>query len=215
MNIFWAGIACFKIETNSGTIIIDPFNDDVGLKLSHRKADLALSSSNAPAHGNIEAIRSKDGNVKIIQGPGEYEIKNIFIYGIGVKPKKANKESAGDIVIYRIEAEGMSLVHLGALKEPLENGQLEHLEKTDILFIPVGGGMYCNAEEAVSLVSQIAPRIVIPMCYKIPGLKLRLDGVEKFLKDIGVKPEEAVSKLKIAKKDLPAQEMKIQIMEIS
>ena len=47
-------------------------------------------------------------------------------------------------------------------------------------------------------ISQIEPRIVILMHYKIPGLKIDIDGVDKFIKELGLKPnyEENLSLVK-------------------
>lgn len=203
MNITWAGHACFKIEGSALTIIIDPFDPSLGLKFSHKKADVVLSSSPDPYHGNVDAVKEKGESKKVITTPGEYEIQDVFIYGMMV---------AGDAVIFRIEIDGLSLVHLGALSEPLQNSQLDHLEKTDILFVPIGGGKYLNAVKAHELTNQIEPKIIIPMCYKIPGIKLPLDGIEKFYKEMGIKPKEVISKLKIHKKDIHADMTDIAVL---
>ena len=213
MIITWAGYACFKIEGSSLTIITDPFDPSSGLKLSSKKADVVISSCEGPYHGNVEAIKEKGKEIKVITSPGEYEIQETFIYGIPVKVR-SKKGSGGDIVIYRIEMEGLTLVHLGALETPLENGQLEHFEKTDIMFVPVGGGNYLNAVSARELISQISPKIVIPMCYKVSGAKLSLDGIEKFYKEMGVKPQEVLPKLKVSKKDLTLEETNIKVLGI-
>jgi len=163
--------------------------------------------------GSAIPVKEKGESMRVITTPGEYEIKDTFIYGIAaaMKPKK---DSGNGLVIYRIEIDGLSLVFLGALDTPLQNGHLEHLEKTDILFIPVGGGSYINAESAQELISQISPKIVIPMCYKIPGAKAELDGIDKFYKEMGVKPADVLPRLKISKKDLVSGETIIKILGI-
>jgi len=53
--------------------------------------------------------------------------------------------------------------------------------------------------------------MVIPMHYRVPDLKLAgemIDGVDKFIKEFGVKPTEE-EKLKINKKDLPQEDMEL------
>jgi transposase len=49
------------------------------------------------------------------------------------------------------------------------------------------------------------------MHYKTPGLKYDLDGVEKFIKEIGLKPRQE-EKLKISKRDLPQEDMELIIL---
>ncbi len=65
----------------------------------------------------------------------------------------------------------------------------------------------------MEVISQIEPRIVIPMHYKTKDVKYDLDEVEKFIKEIGLTPimEE---KLKISKKDLPSEDMELVILSI-
>jgi L-ascorbate metabolism protein UlaG (beta-lactamase superfamily) len=77
----------------------------------------------------------------------------------------------------------------------------------------VGGKYTINAAKAVEVISQIEPRIVIPMHYKIPGLKADVDGVEKFIKELGLKPRNE-EKLKISKKDLPQEDMELVVLGI-
>ena len=104
----------------------------------------------------------------------------------------------------------MNVVHLSDLGCDLDDTQLEKIGDVDILFIPVGGGPTIEAKKANSIVSVIEPRIVIPMHYKIPGLKTtsKLNNVDEFLKVSGLSAEKT-DKLKINKRDLPQDKTKI------
>jgi len=117
----------------------------------------------------------------------------------------------GRNIIYRFEIEDLSITHLGDLGHELDNKQLESLEGTDILLIPVGGVYTIDAQKAVTVINQIEPRIVIPMHYKVPGLKFDLGSLDAFLKAIAVKPRQE-EKLKIVKKDLPQEDMELVIL---
>jgi L-ascorbate metabolism protein UlaG (beta-lactamase superfamily) len=79
--------------------------------------------------------------------------------------------------------------------------------------IPVGGTYTINAKQAVELINQIEPRLVIPMHYKVPGLKIKLEGVDSFCQEIGVCPTERLDKLKINKRDLPTEETRVVLMK--
>jgi len=67
----------------------------------------------------------------------------------------------------------------------------------------------------VEIINEIEPRIVIPMHYKIPGLKVDVESADKFLKEMGASKAEKMAKLKISKKDLPQEEMKVILLEKS
>ena len=112
--------------------------------------------------------------------------------------------------IYVIRMEGITLCHLGDFgQESLEDEQVELIGGVDILFVPVGGKYTIDGKQAVSIVKQIEPKIIIPMHYKISGLSIEgLDGPQTFLKEVGIKPEE-VDTLKINAKSLPVEEMKL------
>ena len=89
---------------------------------------------------------------------------------------------------------------------------MERLERTDILLIPVGGVYTIDAKKAVEVINQIEPRLVIPMHYQVPGVDLPIAGVEAFIKEIGIKPT-TEQKLKITKKDLPAEDMEVVVFK--
>ncbi|MEI6596632.1 MAG: MBL fold metallo-hydrolase [bacterium] len=214
MYITWLGQSCFKFQDKIGsdgvTLITDPFGADAGLKVPHYEADIVTVSHGHHDHNNTGAIR---GNPFIISTAGEYEIKGMFIEGVESAHDDKNGAERGENIIYRIEIEDISITHLGDLGHVLDTKQLEKLEGTDILLIPVGGKYTINAAKAVEVISQIEPRIVIPMHYKIPGLKADIDGVEKFIKELGIKPRQE-EKLKIFKKDLPQEDMELVILSM-
>ena len=108
----------------------------------------------------------------------------------------------------------MRLCHLGDLgQKELTPEQLEKIGDIDILMIPVGGNYTIGSEEATKIISQIEPRIVIPMHYDLPKLKVKLEGVEKFLKAMGVKSLEPLPKFSVKKKDLPEEETRVVLLK--
>jgi len=218
MHILWYGQSCFQIiitrnNRNKGeqlSIVIDPFDEATGLKVPSLSADVLLISHSHHDHDNKKVVR---GNPFLIEEPGEYEIKGVFVQGItSFHDDKGGKER-GSNTIYSIEAEGVRLCHLGDFgQKELTSEQLEEIGDVDVLMMPVGGVYTISAKEAAKIVSQIEPLLVIPMHYHIPGLKIKLDGVDKFLKEMGRKSVEPQPKLLIKKKDLP-EETKIVVLK--
>ena len=212
MIITWIGHSCFKIQDKVGpdgiTVVTDPFDKTVGLKVPNFEANIVTVSHDHFDHNNVKSLR---GEPFVIKGAGEYDVKGVLVHGVmsahggGVNMKN---------IIYRFEMDGISVSHLGDLGHALDNKQLEVVVGTDILLIPVGGKYTIDAKKAVEVVSQIEPRIVIPMHYKTSGLKIAgIDGVDKFVKEMGLKPTEE-EKLKISKKDLPQEDMELVILKV-
>lgn len=216
MQIQWFGQSYFKIQSkNSGeeiTIATDPYNENCGLKVQKFPADIVTISHNHDDHNNLDAIK---GEPFIIKTPGEYETKGVFIYGIPAFHDNKNGEERGNIVIFKINTENITIVHLGDLGHDLNTDLLDRIGNVDILLLPIGGTYTIDAKKANEIVSIIEPRIVIPMHYDIPGLKFKsgekLDSVDKFLKESGL-PSEKMDKFKILKKDLPPDETKVIIL---
>ena len=212
MTITWHGQSLFEITTSRGknnqvSIVIDPFSEDLGLRIPKLEADIVLSTHEHYDHNNVKAV---GGNPFLILGPGEYEIKEVFCQGIPAWHDDSQGKERGSVTIFTIEAEELRLCHLGDLgQKELTSEQLERIGEVDILMIPVGGVYTISAKEAVKIMSQIEPKIIIPMHYALPKLKPKLEGVDKFLKIMGIKKIEPLNKLTIKKKELSEEEAKI------
>ena len=215
MQIFWRGQSCFQMVSSSAKngqvkIIIDPYSEEIGLKFPKSDADIVLSTHNHYDHNNIKAV---SGNPFIIDGPGEYEVKGVFVQGIHSWHDEKQGSERGANTIYTIEVEDLKLCHLGDLGQTeLTSEQLEKIGDVDVLMIPVGGFYTIDAKGALKILSQIEPKIIIPMHYALPKLKVKLDGVDKFLKAVGVKSLEPQAKLSIRKKDISEDEAKIIVL---
>jgi L-ascorbate metabolism protein UlaG (beta-lactamase superfamily) len=216
MQIINLGHACFKIQTKTSkgdiTIVTDPYDKKIGFKMPKTTADIVTISHNHYDHSNAGEV---NGDPFVVNGPGEYEVKGIFVYGIPSFHDKQDGRERGNntINVIKLMEEDISIAHLGDLGHVLGNKELEHLEKIDILLIPVGGKYTISTKEAIEVINQIEPRIVIPMHYKIPGLKIDgLSGVDVFCKEMGVNGDKT-NKLKISKKDLPQEETRVVVLE--
>jgi len=214
-KIYWAGQSCFQISVSnskdhSADIVIDPYNEEaVGLKLPNLSADILLVTHDHPDHNNIKDVkpaRAGGGTPFVIQGPGEYEVKEVFVQGIpSFHDDKEGKEK-GQNTIYVIEAEDMRFCHLGDLgQKQLTDEQLEKIDGIDVLMIPVGGEYTIDSPGAQKIISQIEPKIVIPMHYNLPKLKLKLDEVSKFLKTMGKPSVAPIDKLVVKDSTLPKE----------
>jgi L-ascorbate metabolism protein UlaG (beta-lactamase superfamily) len=216
MIITWQGHSCFKIQDKIGpdgvTVTTDPFDKDLAtkanLKVPNFESDIVTVSHQHHDHNNAGALR---GAPFVIDCAGEYDFKGVLIEGIDAYHDEKGGVERGINIMYRIEIDDISVAHLGDLGHVLDNTQLEKLVGTDVLLIPVGGKYTLDAKKAVEVISQIEPRIVIPMHYKGKDSKLDIEGVDKFIKELGLTPTYE-EKLKISKKDLPAEDMELVIL---
>jgi L-ascorbate metabolism protein UlaG (beta-lactamase superfamily) len=208
MKIYWYGQSCFEIRATSvdakkkTRIVIDPYENNTGLKLPLLQADLVLITHNRD-NSNIRAVK---GNPFIISESGEYEVKEVFVRGMSSICSSHEEKDLEENIIYLIEVEGIKICHLGNLgQKELTVEQLENIGDSDILMLPVGGKYTIDAETAQKITNQIEPKIIIPMYYKIKGLKIDLDGVDEFLKTMGQEDLKEQEEISIKKGDLPAE----------
>lgn len=205
MDIYWHGQACFKLKGKTVTVILDPFYPDfTGLKLpKDLQGDVVLVTHQHQDHNNASAV---EGNPMVFAGPGEYEVKGVVITGVSAYHDNSEGKERGQNTIFHVLIDGLNIVHVGDLgQNKLSEDQLQEIGQTDILLIPVGSVYTINAKQATEIVSQLEPKIIIPMHYLIPNLKFELEGVDKFLKEMGVEGADPLPKLSITKEKLPEE----------
>ena len=209
MDIYWGGQALFKLKGKNASVIIDPYDPEfTGLKLpKDLTADVVLSSHSHQDHNNSKVATSPTGEKPMVfEAPGEYEVAGAVITAINSFHDDSQGSARGTNLIFHIMLDGLNVVHLGDLgQSKLTEEQITQIGEVDILLIPVGSVFTIDGKEAAAIVSQLEPKIIIPMHYKIEGLKFELEGVENFLKEMGAESVVPVPKLSITKEKLPEE----------
>jgi L-ascorbate metabolism protein UlaG (beta-lactamase superfamily) len=179
MKIKWLGQASFLIETKQ-TLVTDPFNPLVGKLPSDLKAEVVTVSH---AHMDHNYTKGVGGNPQIINQTGSFAVDDFKINGVTTFHDNEGGKKRGVNIVYTIEAEGLSLCHLGDLGHILTEDQLKEIGRVDVLMIPVGGFFTIGAAKAAQVVVQLKPKIVLPMHYKVKGslIPIPIAGVDKFI----------------------------------
>ncbi|OGK12217.1 hypothetical protein A3C98_02850 [Candidatus Roizmanbacteria bacterium RIFCSPHIGHO2_02_FULL_37_15] len=216
MDIKYLGHASFFIKSKEAKLVTDPFDPKmVGLKFPKVEADIVTVSHHHSDHDQTNLI---NGEPLVIDMPGEYEKKGLRVFGHQSYHDKQKGAERGENIVYKIEGEGVSLLHCGDLGIVLDDAFIDTIGDVDVLLVPVGGFFTIDAVEASELVKKIEPSIVIPMHYNSSKLNqqvfAKLLPVSEFLKKIGQESAVPVSKLTIKKEELE-EEMKVVVMEIS
>jgi L-ascorbate metabolism protein UlaG (beta-lactamase superfamily) len=181
----------------------------LGLRPPQGQADAVFVSHDHPDHNNIGAIK---GNPVVLDTPGEYAVKGINVIGLDSFHDEASGMERGHSTIFILEAEELKICHLGDLGTDLSEKQLDEIDGTDILFVPIGGTYTIDGEKAAELVHKVEPAIVIPMHYKTAGSNLKIDDEKKFCAEMGNCPKEKTAKLTIKKKDTEGKSMEVVLM---
>jgi L-ascorbate metabolism protein UlaG (beta-lactamase superfamily) len=202
MEITWYGHSCFRLtERNFVTVVTDPFdNKMVGYDALKQKAEIVTISHDAPGHNNSGAVK---GTTHVLTGPGEFEIGGVFITAVQTDSVGKKAKDTTRNTIYVFDYDGITVAHLGDLQKIPTQSEIELLGTVNVALVPVGGGSSLNAAKAAEVVSMLEPNLVVPMHYSTPDSKIKLDEINKFIKEMGLSKQEAQPLLKVSRSSLP------------
>ena len=204
MEITWYGHSCFRLtERGMAAVVTDPYdNASIGYDALKLKADIVTISHDAAGHNNAKAVK---GTSHVITGPGEFEIGGVFI--TGVQTNGHGKKTEGELrnTLYVFDYDGITIAHLGDLQRVPSQTEIEALGAVNVALVPVGGGGGLNAAKAAEVISLLEPNIVIPMHYATKDVNLKLDSLDKFLKEMWLSASQPEPSLKVTRSGLPEE----------
>ena len=209
VDVWFHGQACVRIKGKGATVVFDPYDSDfTGLSPLKISSDIVCVTHDHKDHNNAGVVKGvEEGkNPFVISGPGEYEISGVNIVGVSSFHDDKKGEERGKNTIYHVTLDGVNFVHLGDFgQKTLSEKQVEELSTCDVLFIPVGAKYTISGKDAPDIISQIEPKVVIPIHYKLPGLKFDLDEVSIFLSAIGKEKLASQQKFSVSAERLPEE----------
>ena len=210
MIITYHGGEFFKVQFGDKILAFNPISKKSKLKTSRFGADVALVSLNHPDMNGVDELGFGDRVPFAITGPGEYEIKDVFIKGY---PSISGYGGEGKFnTIYSVSLEGMNLAFLGALKDgsKISADILEALDDIDVLFLPISGDGVMAPADAYKLAVKLEPKVIIPMHYNMNSDK---NSLKTFLKEAGEEGTKPVDKFTFKKKDIEGKEGEVVVLE--
>lgn len=210
MIITYLGGEFTKIQFGDTTLAFNPISKDSKLKPVRFGCDIALITANHPDFNGVESVSHGERTPFIIEGPGEYEVKGVFIKGL---PSLTKYSASGkDLIntLYTVSLESMNICFLGAIAtNELPSQTIEELDEIDILFVPIGGEGVLDPHSAYKLAVSLEPKLIIPIHYGEVGMK---DALKIFLKEAGENPT-PVAKLTLKKKDLEGKTASVAVLD--
>jgi len=211
MEITWFGLSCFRLtERLLATVVTDPYDSDVaGFAPLRLRADIVSISHDTPGHNFTSGVK---GTKHYITGPGEYEIGGVFITAVQTNGRKRTaNELRNTLCVF--DYNGVTIAHLGDLRRVPSQSEVEALGNVHIALVPVGSGGGLNAAKAAEVISLLEPGFVIPMHYAVPGCAIKLDKLDKFIKEMGLSAIESMPSLKVTSSSIP-DETKVVVLDV-
>jgi L-ascorbate metabolism protein UlaG (beta-lactamase superfamily) len=194
----WLGHTCFRIKAREAVVLMDPVDRATGYGMGKQAADIVTLSGD-PQGANLGAVRPE---FQAIEGPGEYEMHDVFVTGARTYQDEAKGAERGYNTVYVVEVEGLKIGHLGNLGHGLTESQSEPLEDLHILLAPVGGETGFTYDKAVDLITKLEPKVVIPMRYATAMGDKALGDLTTFCKQLGVEMPAPEDKFTVKPSDL-------------
>lgn len=220
MEIKYLGHSSFLIKTKTAKLVTDPYNSEmVGIKFPKIEADIITVSHQHEDHNQVDQVKLPEtaNSPLIIDFPGEFEKNGVRIFGFRSYHDNQQGRERGENILFKIEAEGVIILHCGDLGFVPEDSFLETIGDVDILLVPTGGVYTIDPSQAFELVKKIEPSIVIPMHFNHSRLNQKnfgqLSKVEEFTKKFGIEKPVVLPKF-VYKEQEGEEEMKIVVLEI-
>lgn len=202
MDISWLGRSAVRIQSGQTAVVTDPYYAEAGWAMPETSADIVTISMDAPRHSNANAV---GGSPQVLQGPGEYEIANFYISGMGTPVGDAEDKDARQVnTVYTMRAEGVRVCHAGAVVPTLTSRQLDELNNTEVLVVDAGGDE-AAAKRVARLVNQIGPRIVVPVGWQSGGSPEDTAALGALLGELGVTEAATQPTLRVTPTNLPRE----------
>lgn len=202
MDITWLGHSCFRLRGRDVTVVTDPYDRSIPYAPLRLTADIVTVSHEHGHHSYSEAVQLPDRRLRRIDGPGEYEIGGAMITGVATGRDKHRGPDTRRNTAYLLAFDDLTVCHLGNLQDKLEAEQIDVLKGPDVLLIPVGGNTTVDAAQAVEVVSQLEPRLVIPMHFGTPGLPI--ESADRFCRELAATETTPIPRLTVTRTTLPA-----------
>lgn len=212
MIITYFGEQFFKIGQGEMVLAFNPVSKTAKSSVSaHFGSDIAFITTNYSLFNGVEQLSHGERMPFIISGPGDYEVKDVFVKGVMSKAIISGKDYIN--TIYSFTLDNIKVAFLGALADSeISKEAQEVIDSPDILFIPIGGKNVSkevnllDAKSAAKLALLFESKLIIPMSYDDNSLKM-------FLKELGEEKAEVVDKLTLKLKDLDGKEGEVVILK--
>ena len=200
MDMTWLGHACFRMRGREGIVLTDPPDPKSGHAIPRTEAGLVTMSHEHAGHASLKSVA---GDPVVLLGPGEYEVHEVLVTGVGTFHDDAKGTDRGRNTVFAIRLDDLVVCHLGDLGHVLPAAGLEKLGDVDIALVPItGADTNLSAARAAEIVHQLEPKVVVPMSFDPDDMK-KDTPYQRLLHELGVKELVPVPKLSVTRSTLP------------
>jgi L-ascorbate metabolism protein UlaG (beta-lactamase superfamily) len=186
MRITWYGHACFRLETESVSVVTDPYSPEAsGMAPVTDPADfVVMSSPDDDAHSNFRMVEGSPHVVNSLEVPeGTTRLTDeLSIWTLPTSEGLIRSDAPKVNAMYALRFGEFVVCHMGDVGTALSKEQLERFRgRVDVLLALAGGTLTIALPDLDAAIEEIAPAVVIPMHYRTPRCKYAVGRVDAFL----------------------------------
>jgi len=211
MEVTWYGRTCVRLRGRDAVVVNDPYQSVVGptgrgitgdiVTFSHPDDTKLSKAKGKLSRDGMTHLPSSLDDAFVLDGPGEYEVKDVLVTGVRTYRDDARGAEGGKQVAFVVELDGMHTIHLGDIGHLLTEEKLGDIGTVDIACVPLGGTL--SATKAAALIAQLDPRIVVPMPLCDDDADCA-EALAKFFHEMGAEPT-TQAKLSVSMSTLPVE----------
>jgi len=208
MKIKWLGHAAFVLTSDAGTrVLTDPyksgaFDGAVGYGPITERVDIVTVSHDHDDHNCREGLPP---GYETVAAPGKCSVAGLDIISVKTYHDAHQGKERGRNIVHVITMDGIRIAHLGDLGHTLSDNDVKAIGKVDVVLLPVGGHFTLEPKDAMAVVRQLRPSLVIPMHFKTKSLNFPVKQVEDFLSLAGKHERPGASEIEIKQAGLGGQ----------
>jgi L-ascorbate metabolism protein UlaG (beta-lactamase superfamily) len=212
VELSWYGRTCIRLRGRDAVVVHDPWQSIVGptgrgitadiTTFSHADDSPLPKAKGKPSRDGKSILPSSLDESFVLDGPGEYEVKDVLITGVRSYRDDSRGRERGHNVAFATELDGIHTIHLGDIGHLLTEEKLGDIGQIDVACVPIGGAL--SATRAAELIAQLDPKIVVPMpvCEDEAACE---EALAKFVHEMGGTTSPPQAKLTITISSLPAE----------
>ncbi|MDO8485916.1 MAG: MBL fold metallo-hydrolase [Candidatus Limnocylindrales bacterium] len=212
MELTWYGRTCVRLRGKDAVVVADPFQSVVGptgrgltgdiVTFSHADDSPLPRGKGKTSRDRRTLLPSSLDDAFVLDGPGEYEVREVLVTGVRTYRDDARGAKAGKQVSFAIELDGVHTIHLGDIGHLLSEEKLADIGSVDIVCVPLGGSL--SPSQAAAVVAQLDPRIVVPMSLCDDDDDACAEALRRFFHEMGAEPS-TQPKLSVTATSLPTE----------
>lgn len=181
VGLTFVGHATFDIRSPRGIRVVTDYNDNFRQQSPPDIATMNIDRGNHSSYAVEPSVKHTLRGWDTGTGIPRHDVRlgDVRVYNVPTNIFDNGGTPTNDSSMFVIQTGGLCIAHMGHIRHALDQERVRQLGRIDILLLPVDRRVTQSMDELLHNVSEIKPRVIIPMHYFSFGL------AQEFAKSLG------------------------------